>query len=88
MTLEEIALDIADEPELCVIESYCLTVKLGGRTWYDIADTPACEPAPIKRAVTYLTMRGLLTQHPTRPSLVHIPQWDTIGKKSLEAIGQ
>lgn len=88
MTIEEIALDIADESECSVIECHFLSVQLDGVKWYDTTSGPSTEPEPLVRAQAYLTLRNLLVRHPDRPELIRIPDCTRLGQNSLDLLGQ
>lgn len=88
MTIEQIALDIADESETSAIETACLVTILEGVTWYDTASRPDLEPAPLQRAVAYLEERRLLIRHPARPELVRVPFAAELGRASLDLFAQ
>jgi hypothetical protein len=83
MTLEQIAQDIADESECCVIESSCPIVVFAGLTWYDTTAHPERDPAPLKRALGYLKMRGLLIVALERTNLVRIDRASELGLATL-----
>lgn len=88
MTIQEIALDIADESECSVIECHFRTRIVDDVQWYDTSTAPETEPEPLVRAQAYLTLRGLLERHPERPELIRIPNFQDLGHASLDFLGQ
>lgn len=88
MTIEQLALDIADESEACVIESSYLVHILDGHQWYNTSCCDGPETEDLTRAQAYLTLRGLLIRHPDRPELVRILNATDLGNNSRDLLGQ
>jgi hypothetical protein len=88
ITIEQLALDIADESEASVIESSFVVHILDGKSWYNTRCCDGPESEDLIRAQAYLTLRGLLIRHPDRPELVRIKDSSDLGIRSRELLGQ
>lgn len=79
MTLEQIAIDIADESEAVTLEWFCPVTVYDGLPWRDTRAKHVVNPTMVARAVAYLTRRNLLQFCTDHPHLVRIPRQSELG---------
>jgi hypothetical protein len=71
-----LAQEIADDCARSDIESFCVKRSVDGLDWFDTAirfDDSDFARSAVRRAVTYLRLRGRVTSHPTQQALVRFP---------------
>lgn len=75
--LDQLSTRIADEAARSDIQTNCQPVTMGLLTWYDTSATTPDSDHSVQESVNdslrYLSLRGLVLEHPMHPELVRLP---------------